>query len=370
MTGRRRQLSHRLLWRALQVALAVLIAGGIFLAVIPNIADYRAVWRVLSTRSLPELGIVAAVAALNLFTYWLQSIAAMPGLTLWMAAVQTQTTTTVANTVPGGGAIAVGVSYAMFRSWGYAEGDVARYTLVTGIWNTYIKLGLPVVALALFAFESRTDPRLGVAAAIGVAALIVSIVLLALVLWKTSFARSIGRGLSRPVRFVRERFLHRARGEDWGTAAVRFRRESVDLVRDRWIALTVTTIVSHLTLFVVLLVSIRTVGIGSDRVSWIEAFAAFAFARLVTALPVTPGGLGVIELSYIGGLVWAGGGRADAVAAVLLFRALTFFLQIPLGGITYVVWQRTQDRWHRTDRSPRRGSASKRSPGDRTRVTT
>jgi putative heme transporter len=110
--------SRRRLWRALQIGLAVAIAAGIFFAVIPHVADYGSVWQVLSRLSVAQLTIVAGVAALNLVTYWIQSIAAMPGLTLAMAAVQTQTTTTVANTIPGGGAIAVGLSYAMFRSWG------------------------------------------------------------------------------------------------------------------------------------------------------------------------------------------------------------------------------------------------------------
>jgi uncharacterized protein (TIRG00374 family) len=357
--------SRRRLWRALQIGLAVAIAAGIFFAVIPHVADYGSVWQVLSRLSVAQLTIVAGVAALNLVTYWIQSIAAMPGLTLAMAAVQTQTTTTVANTIPGGGAIAVGLSYAMFRSWGYSEGDVARYTLVTGVWNTFIKLGLPVIALGLLVFEPRIDPRVAVGAVIGISTLIASVVLVALALWKESMARSIGRGLSRPVAFVREGIGRRGSGNDWGDGAVRFRRESIELLHDRWAFLTVATIVSHLTLFLVLLVSIRMVGIGSDRVTWIEAFAAFTFARLVTALPITPGGIGVIELSYIGALVWAGGDRTDVVAAVLVFRALTFFLQIPLGGITYVIWQRTKDRWRRKDR---RGRSSSRRGRTRTKV--
>jgi len=42
--------------------------------------------------------------------------------------------------------------------------------------------------------------------------------------------------------------------------------------------------------------------------------------------------------------VLAGGGqvRAQAVAAALLFRVLTYGLQIPLGGFTYLIWQRNK----------------------------
>jgi uncharacterized protein (TIRG00374 family) len=236
----------------------------------------------------------------------------------------------------------------MFRSWGYSDGDVVRYTVVTGIWNTYIKLGLPVVALALVAVEGRANQQLAVASAIGVAVLVASIVVLALILWKESLARRIGGALQRPVRWI-ERRLRRKDTKDWAKAAAGFRRDTIELLRARWLWLTLATIISHVTLYLVLLVALRIVGVPQSQVTWIDAFAAFSFARLVTALPVTPGGVGVIELSYIGTLVWAGGSHTDVVAAVLLFRALTYFAQIPLGAIAYPIWQRTKDRWERTD---------------------
>jgi uncharacterized membrane protein YbhN (UPF0104 family) len=60
--------------------------------------------------------------------------------------------------------------------------------------------------------------------------------------------------------------------------------------------------------------------------------------------------LGIVELGYIGGLALAGRHhhpgvspevfRAQVAAAVLLFRALTYGMQIPLGGVTYLIWKR------------------------------
>lgn len=202
------------IWRVLQIALAVGIVPAVFLAVIPGIADYQDVFGILAALTGFQILLVTAVAVGNLITYRLQSMAALPGLTLSMAAVQTQTTTTIANTVPGGGAVAIGVSFAMFRSCGYSDGDVARFTVITGIWNTYIKLGLPVIALALVAIEGRANQQLAVGAVIGVVVLLLSVALLALVLWKESFAERIGRGLQRPVKWVEER-LHRQDQKDW-----------------------------------------------------------------------------------------------------------------------------------------------------------
>jgi uncharacterized membrane protein YbhN (UPF0104 family) len=136
---------------------------------------------------------------------------------------------------------------------------------------------------------------------------------------------------------------------DWGEASVRFRRQTIDLLEDRWIPLTVATVFSHVSLFLVLLIALRHVGVSWHEVSTAQVFGVFAFARLISAIPITPGGLGIVELSYIGGLILAGRNRTDVApelfraqvaAAVLVFRTLTYAIQIPLGAMTYVIWRR------------------------------
>ena len=107
----------------------------------------------------------------------------------------------------------------------------------------------------------------------------------------------------------------------WGDAAVAFRAETIELLKGRWPQLTLFTVVSHLSLYVVLLVSLRHIGVSEDEVGWAEILAAFAFVRLLTALPITPGGAGVVELALTAALVVAGGDRGLVVAAVLVFRS-------------------------------------------------
>ena len=90
-----------------------------------------------------------------------------------------------------------------------------------------------------------------------------------------------------------------------------------------------------------LLVCLRDVGIGDAEVGWAEVLAVFAFARLATAIPFTPGGAGVVEAVLITGLVAAGGDKPQVVAAVLVYRALTWGLPI-LVGICCLLWWRKQ----------------------------
>jgi uncharacterized protein (TIRG00374 family) len=121
---------------------------------------------------------------------------------------------------------------------------------------------------------------------------------------------------------------------------VGFRREAVGLVRERWVALTLGTIAGHITVFLVLLAALRAVGVTSADVGLAEVFAAWALIRIVTTVPLTPGGVGVVELGLTGALVGFGGERAEVVAAVLLYRALTYVPPIAIGGVCLLVWRR------------------------------
>ena len=126
----------------------------------------------------------------------------------------------------------------------------------------------------------------------------------------------------------------------WEIATTRFRTRTLDLLQHGWIPITVTSLLSHLSLYLVLLVALRQVGVGEAEVSWAEVLAVFAFARLATAVPYTPGGVGVVEAVLIGGLVAAGGEADQATAAVLVYRALTWGLPILVGIGCYLWWRR------------------------------
>jgi uncharacterized membrane protein YbhN (UPF0104 family) len=343
------------MWRLIQIVVSLAIAVGVFAYAIPKVADYSAVWEALRAMTLIELATLFAVMILNIVSYWPQQTAAMPGLTIPQAAVATQTSTSIANTVPGGGVVAVGVTYAMYRSWGFTNSQVALSVLVTGIWNIFMKLGLPVVALALLAVEGRAGGALLIAAVIGVAFLLAAVVLFALVLWKQELARRIGNGLGKAASWVRK-LIRRPPVVDWGEAAVRFRKQTIQLVKRGWLKLTLSTLISHLALWLVLLLALRHVGVSAAEVSTAQVLGVFAFGRLITALPITPGGVGLAELGYIGALLLAGREqtdvspevfRAQVVAAVLVFRTLTYAFQIPLGGITYLIWRRKKG-WLKT----------------------
>jgi uncharacterized membrane protein YbhN (UPF0104 family) len=330
------------------------VVVAIFALILPKIAKYADVWRTITSLTWLELLTLVLATVFNLFTYWWQMMAALPGLTLWQSAVNNQSSTTIANVVPGGGVVAIGVAYGMFYSWGFTGPEIALLMSTTGIWNTFMKLFLPILALALLAITGKATTALLIPAVVGLAILLGCVILFALVLWKKRFARSIGHGLGRGWSRVRAVF-RKPPVPDWGEGAVRFRKQTIKLVSKRWPALTFTTVLSHFALWFVLLLALRHVGVSEHEVSTIQVLGVFAFARLLSAAPITPGGVGLVELALIAGLYAAGKNHADVpltefkaqvTAAALLFRTLTYGIQIPLGGFTYLIWRRNRS-WRR-----------------------
>jgi uncharacterized protein (TIRG00374 family) len=115
----------------------------------------------------------------------------------------------------------------------------------------------------------------------------------------------------------------------------------------------VWSLVSHLSLYAVLVVALRDVGVSDAEVSWAQVLAVFAFARLATAIPLTPGGLGFVEGVLVTGLVGAGGDPAEVAAAVVVYRALTWALPILVGVGCYVWWRRRS--WTATPQEAQHG---------------
>ncbi len=345
--------------RALQVVLSVVVAGAMFGLVIPKIADYSAVWRTITDLTWLEGLTLVLATVFNLFTYWWQMMAAMPRLTTGQAAVNNQTTTTISNVIPAGGAVAVGVAVAIFRSWGFSASSITLEITLTGIWNSFFKLALPVIALACVAITGTVSPATLAPAIIGLAILAGCVLLFALMLWRKHLAQAIGDGLGRMWSKVRK-LARKPPVTDWGERAVRFRHDTIELLARRWLWLTLTTIASHIALYVVLLLALRHVGVSQQEISWAQVLAVFAFGRLITALPITPGGVGLVETAYIAALIALGRAHTDVpldvfkaqiAAAVLLFRALTYGVQIPLGVGTYVIW-RMKKSWRKEPPDP------------------
>src|SRR5580765_8247849 len=319
------------------VGVAVVVATFVF--VLPRIADYRDFWGVVKGLSWPEIAVLGAVTALNLATYAPPWQAALPGITYRNAFVVSMSSSASTYLAPGGPAVGVALSYGMLRSWGFKRKDVTLAVALTGTWNQFMMLGLPSLALALLTIVGEHHSLLKTVALIGLGVFVIAASSYAAGLSSRRLARWAGN-LSARIASWALRIFRRGPVSWTGETFAGFRAEAVELLARRWHVLTAATLAGQLTVFFVLLGCLRVFDVPPSQVTLIEAFAAWSLIRLVGSIPITPGGLGIVELGLTTALVGFGGGNAGVVAAVLVFRFLTMIPTLVAGLLASLTFRR------------------------------
>ena len=325
--------------RLIVATLGLAVVAACFAFVLPRIADYGAAWHVIERLSVPQVGLLGLAVILNLVTFAPSWMVAIPGLGFGRAFVVTQASTASTYIAPGGAAVGVALSYAMLRRWGFTVGQVGLAAAVTGIWNQLALLGFPVVGLALLTVKKEQDALLQSVALLGLVVFALAVGAFAAALGTERLSRRMGDACARAVNWIMRRIGRRPVG--WsGESFVRFRSSAIELLRRGWHFLTIATLAGQLTVFLLFLISLRVLGVSSHEVSAVEAFSAWALVRLLGSLPITPGGIGIVEVGMTTALVGFGGHNAEVVAAVLLYRFLSIVPTLMLGLAAGVIWRR------------------------------
>lgn len=348
------------LHRALEIIISVIVIGSIFGFAFPKIAgsDYSEIWDQFQRLGWLDLVLLFVVWLINMYTYTPVLTHSLPGLMRFQGLVVNLSGSAVSNTVPFGGALGVGATYAMYQSWGFRIPAITRSILVSGFWNVFAKLGLPVLALVLLLLNGDDTSGLVLATAVGVVTLAAAIVILWLVLRSDPLARAIG-GLGQRVTSRLLRFVGKDPVFGWDEAAVEFRHDSVGLLHRQWLGLTSWILVYNTGQYLILLLALRMLGVNEAELGWVQIFAAFSFGRLLSVIPLTPSGVGFVETGLVGALRAFGGPPAPVAAGVLVFSAFTYLLEIPMGAVGWVIWS-TRRSWRRPVGSRDQGAAATR----------
>jgi uncharacterized membrane protein YbhN (UPF0104 family) len=336
--------------RVVEAGVSLAAVGVIFAFVLPAVtgSHYSEIWHEIAKLSSWQVLGLTALWAFGMLTYTGVLTNSLPGLTHPQALTVNFAGSAVANVVPFGGAAGVGATYAVEMSWGFTMPEVTLSILVSGVWNVFAKLGMPVIALVLLVATGRATGQLVVPTLLGVLVLTGATTVLVLVMRSELLATRVGDLGQRVVAPIARR-LHRP-PPDVSGSVLEFRHSSIGLLRQRWWRLTLWMVVYNVAQYLLLLACVRAVGVGTESLGWIEVFAAFAFARLLETIPLTPSGVGFVETGAVAALIGFGGDDAACAAAVFLFRGFTYLAEIPVGAGAWVVWA-TNRRWRRPTRA-------------------
>jgi uncharacterized membrane protein YbhN (UPF0104 family) len=297
--------------------------------VLANSSELSGAARYLERANWGWVAIAAAAEAASFlnFTLLQQRLLQAGGVTLGLLPLGAMSLagTAITNSLPGGGAFATVFAYRQFRRRG-ADEAITTWTIVAFTALTAITLAvLAVIGLLIAGSDSGVAglwalvPLLVATPLLAVAALLRPTILRPLLLGPTRLAKRVSGHPAGPPADAVQHLIDRLGAVtpgvgDWAWGLV--------FAAGNWIGDCLC-----------LVVAFAAVGAG---VPWRGLLVAYGAAQVAANLPITPGGLGVVEGSLTVALVAFGGSTAQTVAAVLLYRILNFWVVLPLGWGAWV----------------------------------
>lgn len=314
--------------------IALGVTGLGFYIVLPALTRVVSSWPRLSTLAPLWLltVLVAEVASFMCSMTLLRLVLRTRG---WFAVVTAGLTgNTVTNVLPGGDVAGAGVQFQMLATAGIDPDQAAGGLAVSSIFGVAGLLLLPIFALPAILAGLPVRAGLEHAALLGIGGFVLIMGFGALALTTDRTLVQLGRGVQWLFNKVPRR---RARTVNL-PARLLAQRDVVraDLGQNWWKA--VLLIAGRIGLdYASLLAALMATGTRANPSLVLLAYAATAVIALV---PITPGGLGIVEASLSGLLVLAGVPGASAVVATLAYRLGSYWMPTMGGAVSYVLYRR------------------------------
>lgn len=325
------------------LGLAVIVL--IFWKVIPQVtgSNYQQAFAHLEDMTPLALVIIAVTVIAYLVVYGFPFMAATPGLKYWPSQQVNQAAFAISNGVPAGGAFGLAVQYAMLATYRISGSSATAAITAVGLWSIFVSLGLPILGVAALTVEGGNSDYNWVAP-LGLAILVIVIVGFVLIMRSERLAVAVGHLGNRLIGPLRHRFT-KLKDLDLVAPISKFRSDMYDVLRRRWLFLTIAQVAVIMTQFAIMYASLRGVeGWDTDGTSPLAAFGAFATSQIMLMVPITPGGLGTTDALMIALLQSMGVSGSVAQAADVVWRMASYLPQIIIGVLALVLWFRKANR--------------------------
>jgi uncharacterized membrane protein YbhN (UPF0104 family) len=301
--------------RHVRLGLLILLAVVAVATLRSKLPDPAQVWAALRGAHgwLLFLAVAAELASLRHFALQQRRLLAGfgVGMSLPRALAVTVSRTAMSSSLPGGSAISAAYAFRQFRTAGATQPMAGGVTVLSGL--------LSGVALALGYGVVMVVPIGGVASRASTLALVVTVLVVALAVFAVDARMS--RVTYAPVEPL---------GTGLRAAVAGLRR----LPPRTWSLSLLHALVNWATDFACLAAVAAALDLNVNVGRLATVYLGVQLARQV---PLTPGGLGVVEVALLAALVSAGGAHGSAAAVVLIYRLISCWAIIPVGWLAYAV---------------------------------
>jgi uncharacterized membrane protein YbhN (UPF0104 family) len=328
---------------AARIALLIGTVLVVFVGILPRLVDYDAVGAALSSLSPTQLAVLVVTTVIAYVANAVPSRILVPALSWPRAVAADLAARAVVSTIPGPTDIAT--RSVLYRQWGIPDDTATAGIVLAGFFDLLSALVLPLIAtIGVIVTGHAMRPAVIWLSLIGVVVLVLATLLIVGIVRSESLAQRVGDWLQRAANWL-WRLFRRTPPGDVAAGVMDVRERSSDTLSSHGLRGFAAAVVAKLAWFVVLEVSLWSVGVTPDVLPPSVVLAAMAAVALVSLIPITPGAAGVTEVAYIGLLsAVAGEGLTGPItAAVVIFRAAQWLAVIPVGWILLVIMRGS--RW-------------------------
>ena len=338
METSRRTLLRR--WGGRAVGLTITAIG--LYVVAPSLLTMFQAWPELARVDVPWFFVLAGLQLGRLVSlWWLTKLAiapsagrddVVPRLGWGTTATAQLAGSAAAKVLPGGGATGGVIQAKVLIDAGQPGRAVASGLTAIGLLNNAVLFLLPVLTIPalLIGPPPAEQLQLGLVVSVILAAVIVAVCVTALT-WP-GMLTATGHGIGRVVHLVRPKVT--PAGVADGLLAQRTR--IADAFHGRWWRSVFAMAASRMFDYASLVAALVAFG-AHARPS--EVLLAYVVSQALAIVPITPGGVGFVDLGLTGMLVLIGVPADTAVIGTLLYRLFSFWLPIPLGLFAWTGWR-------------------------------
>ncbi|MFV0534551.1 MAG: lysylphosphatidylglycerol synthase domain-containing protein [Cumulibacter sp.] len=323
--------------RFASIVATIVILYLVFFVVLPSIASYEDIWDAIRSMSVAAAITLIVSGLLLIAVTGLQLAAALEGLRFGPAVITQPMSSAIGAIVPGG---AIASRAVFLRPFGVEPATYARSYAASAFSVTACVLVMPSVGLIIFLLASQS-PDARDMRTLALIAAVVALVIAAVLLVMVSSA-AVCRWVARTGTAIvaKSAWLSgKLQASGWEMAVAQWREDTVQIVRQRRWRLGASVLATYWGNGALMIACMYACGLPYSAMSILIGLATWSLARLLLSVPLTPGGVGVLELGYAAVFTAMVAESLDesVVAGVLLYRALTYVLPIFLGGVLILI---------------------------------
>lgn len=328
---------RRRILSALTYLIPLLFMYWFFFVLLPSQIDINELRATLQSLSATDFIILLIAGILSIFAVGWTAATVLPGIRVLKATQASVVSQLTSVILPPPADMAI--RFGMYKTYGFPVDRSAVAVVMSGIARYFTVVAIPLMGLAALLLTGQGDTSAVVWLVIGLLVFAFALWLIRQILISKKTAHKTGRIIQNIVNWFRK-LIHKKPVTDIESSAVDFGKNSKDVALNQFWPIAISNIVWGLSCYLILLLATRFCGIDSATMSAAYLLFITGVMLLLNSMPIPGSGAGITETILLTNMNFPNTQVQTAFTAVLLlYRAYTWLLPFPIGGVAYFTWR-------------------------------